>query len=276
MKPVIIIGAPRSGTNILRDALTRLPPLATWPCDEINLIWRHGNVRHPNDELSPDLATPEVRRYLHGRFERLALRHGGKRVVEKTCANSLRVDFVERVFPEATYLFIIRDAIDAIASSMRRWTAPIDLGYTLRKLRYAPLGDIPYYAMRFAANRWHRLTAGDRRLATWGPVFDGMREIAATAPLEEICAMQWARCVGRAEDALVALSPQRVLRLEYEDLATHPCDAVDEICDFLEIDIDEETLAAATAEVHAGSIGKGRDQLTPAQVARIERTIAVS
>ena len=48
---VIIIGAPRSGTNMLRDALTALPDCGTWPCDEINYVWRHGNVGFPSDEF---------------------------------------------------------------------------------------------------------------------------------------------------------------------------------------------------------------------------------
>ena len=37
--PVIIIGAPRSGTNMLRDILTNFEGIETWPCDEINYIW---------------------------------------------------------------------------------------------------------------------------------------------------------------------------------------------------------------------------------------------
>ena len=38
---VIIIGAPRSGTNILRDTLTSLSNVGTWGCDEIPylVIW---------------------------------------------------------------------------------------------------------------------------------------------------------------------------------------------------------------------------------------------
>lgn len=273
MKPIIIIGAPRSGTNILRDALTRLPSLVTWPCDEINLMWRHGNVGHPNDALPADLATPAVQQYLRDRFDRLRARRGGGRVVEKTCANSLRVDFVDRVFPEATYLFIVRDAFDAVASAMRRWQAPLDLGYTLRKLRYVPLGDLPHYATRFVANRWHRLTSSDKRLATWGPIFEGMPGIAATAPLEELCALQWRHCVERAEERLVGMSPQRVLRLQYEDLATHPADTLEEVCDFLALEVGPDAIAAAVADVHADSVGKGSEQLTSAQIARIEQAI---
>ena len=89
--PVIIIGAGRSGTNMLRDILTQLPGFGTWPCDEINYVWRHGNVREPTDELAPHLATDSVQRFVRCAFDRLAARRGWTHVVEKTCANSLRV-----------------------------------------------------------------------------------------------------------------------------------------------------------------------------------------
>jgi len=90
-RPVIIIGAPRSGTNMLRDALTGVPGVSTWPCDEINYIWRHGNKRHPSDEFTPEMVTSDIRRYVNHRFDRVASRCHAHTVVEKTCANSLRM-----------------------------------------------------------------------------------------------------------------------------------------------------------------------------------------
>ena len=58
--PLIIIGAGRSGTNALRDALTSLPGFKTWPCDEINAIWRFVNYSVPYDEFIVEHATPAV------------------------------------------------------------------------------------------------------------------------------------------------------------------------------------------------------------------------
>ena len=94
-QPVIIIGAGRSGTNMLRDVLTQMPGVGTWPCDEINYIWRHGNTRFPTDEFGPQQATPAVKAYIQRIFVRFAEKHKLAYVVEKTCANSLRVGFVE-------------------------------------------------------------------------------------------------------------------------------------------------------------------------------------
>ena len=42
MIPIIIIGAPRSGTNILRNTLTTFFEIGTWDCDEIPYIWLYA------------------------------------------------------------------------------------------------------------------------------------------------------------------------------------------------------------------------------------------
>lgn len=273
MRPVIIIGAPRSGTNILRDVLTGLPGLTTWPCDEINLMWRHGNARYPSDELPPELATPPVQRYMRRQFERLAGKHGCEVVVEKTCANSLRVDFVERIFPDATYLFIVRDGIDAIASAMQRWKAPFDLGYTLRKVRFVPAGDLPYYGARFLRNRLHRLVTSEKRLAVWGPVFDGMGEAAAELTLADVCTLQWKACVGRADSSLGRLPAERVVRLRYEEFAAHPAGTIEATCTALGLSIHAREIEAATRAVRNDSIGNGRRLLTNEQLRLIEARI---
>ncbi len=80
---------------MLRDVLTGLPGFATWPCDEINLVWRHGNRDHPSDELAAEHAPPRGAR-LRPRAGSTgsARKYDAAVVVEKTCANSLRVEFV--------------------------------------------------------------------------------------------------------------------------------------------------------------------------------------
>lgn len=87
VRPIVIIGAPRSGTNMLRDALCQVSGPGTWPCDEINAVWRCGNGRHPTDELRLEHARPEVKRYIRRAFDRLARRRrvrsrGGKDVCQ--------------------------------------------------------------------------------------------------------------------------------------------------------------------------------------------------
>ena len=59
-KKLIIIGAPRSGTNMLRDLLCSIDGVGTWPCDEINYIWRHGNLKENTDEFKSHHASEKA------------------------------------------------------------------------------------------------------------------------------------------------------------------------------------------------------------------------
>jgi hypothetical protein len=268
VKPLLVIGAARSGTNLLRELVCQAPGFATWPCDEINLLWRHGNARHPDDELSPDQATPEVARHMRRRFDDIARRSGAANVVEKTCANSLRVAFVDRILPEARYLFIMRDGRDAAASAIERFRAPLDWRYTLRKLRFVPAADLPTYALQFARNRASRLLRRDRRLAFWGPRFRGFAEFARTATIAELCARQWRECVELAARDLGAIPDGRVLRLRYDDLVARPRETLRSVFAFL--GVPDAAAAIDVSQVSAASVGRGSELLAAAHGRALE------
>ena len=208
--PIVIIGAPRSGTNMLRDVLARLPGGATWPCDEINYVWRHGNARWPTDEVPAERATPSVRAFIRNAFDRCAKHAQARFLVEKTCANSLRVDFVDRVLPEARFVLLVRDGRDAVASARRRWCAGIELKYLARKARFVPPMDLPYYVATFLRNRAGQLFSPRRQQRSWGPRFSGIDEMLASCSLEEVCGEQWRQCVVQASNALLRLPASRL------------------------------------------------------------------
>ena len=273
MRPtdVVIVGAPRSGTNMLRDVLTSIPGVTTWPCDEINLIWRHGNRSEPSDELEPDMARPEVRRYIRRRFEQIR-RHSGPIVVEKTCANSLRVGFVRAVLPSAKYILITRDGLDAAASAMQRWHAAFDLSYTAAKARFVPISDVPFYGARFLAHHVRRTaTARTGQVSTWwGPRPAGYRDLMARHPLDELCALQWQRCVERARVDLVGLPPDQLHHVRYEDFVADPGAHVDELTSFLGL---SGVTPSGLDAVRATSVGKGRAALGAETITRLEALV---
>lgn len=266
---IVILGAPRSGTNLLRDVLTALPGLGTWPCDEINYLWRHGNLRYPSDAFPAELARPAVVRYVRGRFEAIARAQGVETVVEKTCANSLRAPFVDRIVPDARYVFIHRDGLDAVASAMERWTAPLDLPYLARKARFVPPTDVPFYAGRYFLNRLYKLFGGGR-LAFWGPAMPDLPALLERHPLDEVCALQWQACVTATRDALAALPAERWTTVAYEDFVARPEAVLAELCGFLGIEAGAAERAQAVARVSTASVGRGRAALGPETAARLE------
>ena len=267
--PIIIIGAARSGTNILRDVITRLPGLGTWPCDEINLIWRHGHRAFPTDEFTPEMASPEVCSFIRNEFKRIKSRYNLERVVEKTCANSLRVEYVHRIFPEAKYLFIVRDGRDVTASAKRRWQAPIDWSYTLKKAQFVPVPDIPFYAIRFLNNRIFQKRSPERRLGIWGPIFDGMKDMMESNSLVEVCANQWVRCVQSSMKAFQQCPEEKVHYLKYEDFVARPFDALKQIACFLDLQVAEEELKTITSQVFDHSVGKWKHDLDRDEILKV-------
>lgn len=270
--PLIIIGAPRSGTNMLRDVLCQLDGVATWPCDEINYIWRHGNVTAKTDEFDAEHATDDIKRFIRKEFDKEAYSNSDiktKVLVEKTCANSLRVPFINAVMPEAKYVYIVRDGLDAVGSASHRWKASLDLRYIMKKVPYIPMTDIPYYAVRYFFNRLNRLFSKEKRLSFWGPSFEGLTDALEQYSLEEVCALQWQRCVEVAEKALADLPEEKVVRVSYESFVENPQKELNRLLISLGIEASTAQVSNATAVVTDKNVGKGRQALEPAITTRI-------
>ncbi|MGN6413387.1 sulfotransferase family protein [Flexivirga sp.] len=274
--PVIIVGAPRSGTNMLRDVLSALTGFATWDCDEINLIWKHGNIGVPHDELTAEDARPEVATYLRKAFADFGRKHRADVVVEKTCATSLRVGFVAAALPDARYVFIRRDGIDATASAIKRWNAPFDLRYTLKKVRYVPARDFPVHFASFVGKKVKQLRTGTAGIADgqtkvetwWGPRPHDFRELMQQHTLEEAAFIQWQRCVERSREDFNSLPDDRMIEVVYEDFVKDPDAGLREILGFL--GRDDAYDPTATKNVRNSSVGKGRATLGSDVTARLD------
>lgn len=264
-KPLVIIGAARSGTNMIRNVLCRLPGIKTWPCDEINYIWRYGNARFPTDEFLPEHASVKIKAYIRRQFEKMGGRNSGdgdsQWLVEKTCANSLRVGFVNEVVPEAKFIHLVRDGRAVVASAQKRWKAKLEPKYLAAKARFIPLRDIPYYGMRYLNNRVYKLVSGRSQLATWGPIFEGMSQMSATHSLEEVCARQWSESVDRSTRQLDQLPSERVYRVTYEQFIAEPKQRLREILAFMGSDQNEAVMDAAVEGVSAGSLSRWQSEI---------------
>jgi omega-hydroxy-beta-dihydromenaquinone-9 sulfotransferase len=56
-------------------------------------------------------------------YRRLALRHGGKRLVMKTPANAARLKLLTKLFPDARFIYLARNPLAAFPSTVKLWRA---------------------------------------------------------------------------------------------------------------------------------------------------------
>ena len=118
--PVIILGAARSGTRLLRSLVASGEQHAEVPYD-VNYIWRFGNESCPDDCLAASTVNDQLRAFVHRRLAKCAHAKPDQPIVEKTVSNVLRIPFVQSIYPEAKYVFLMRNGRDVIESAYRCW-----------------------------------------------------------------------------------------------------------------------------------------------------------
>jgi hypothetical protein len=260
-RPVIILGAPRSGTTLLQKIIREQPGFASM-AKESDIIWNRyfhpkylhwrSEIVNPEDvsektieairrefasyQMSSDFWTKlemlRIMRYKRNPLLAFFIRNSyrgfaairslmpGKsrqplRLVEKTIANCFRIGVVDRVFPDARYIYVKRDGRGTINSIIRSWLDPN------RFFSY----DLPM-----------ELDIGGYPYKKWNFVLPPGWEKHISKPLEEVAAFQWME-VHRAirEELKKTKYEGRVLEIKLEDLTERPVETLREICDFAQI-----------------------------------------
>ena len=216
--PIILIGAARSGTKFLRDILAAPRGVKSVPYD-VNYIWRYGSEDVPHDSLDPETLTGTRIQYIRQSLFDLAQCGEDHVLLEKSVSNTLRVPYVDRVFPNARYVHLVRHGHDVAESAMRQWQANPDFKALIKKLRGLPLGS-RRYVYWFARNFLTGIFRGRGGGKVWGPRFPGIEDVVKSVSLAEVCALQWRESVQRAQADLAALpgAEGRVFNIRYEDL----------------------------------------------------------
>jgi hypothetical protein len=259
----MIIGAPRSGTTILGSILDHHPSISTWI--EPYYIWDHYFREAPHDERDASDANAEVQGWIRNAFSKYRKNLKVDRVVDKSPRNCLKLPFVQQIFPEAHYIFLLRDGRDTILSILRQWE---------RKKRI--------FAKNEGSSQWHnririlRRWLGRRptlkfRLQSilfelgppstwlqgkflkdirwdgkfgWGPRFkDWQSYIDRVSPLE-FSAYQWNSCASGILDNISLIPEHRRFILKYEDFIRDPEASITSLFSFLKIDLPDGYMEA--------------------------------
>ena len=215
--PIILIGAARSGTKFLRDILASGHGTAAVPY--VNYVWRYGAEKLDHDILDPAALKNSRKHFVRTTLRSLAKAGSDDILIEKTVASTLRVQFVDAVFPDAKYVHLIRDGREVTESAMRQWKASPNLLALIQKVRAIPIQNFGYVGW-FGWNFLKGLFSGRKGGEVWGPRFPGIEAVARQGPLARVCAQQWIESINRATSDLpsIANAESRVFTIRYEDL----------------------------------------------------------
>ncbi len=133
-RPVFIVGTGRSGTTILgvlmsmhRDVGFLNEPKALWhaiyPHEDVIGSYSTGPARF---RLGGEDATNKVRRKAHRLFGAYLRVVSSKRVVDKYPELIFRVPFVRAIFPDARFIFLVRNGWDT-CHSIEGWSKRLDV-----------------------------------------------------------------------------------------------------------------------------------------------------
>jgi len=257
VRPVFIIGCPRSGTTLTSALLRRHPELAGTGA-EGHLLW--DAHQHPSDKgwgsdrsVADDIARGEPR-FLNAAIHRIS---GEKRFVDKTPKNAVRIPYLNALFPDASFVFVTRDARPNVASLIEGWT-----------LRHGISCRVP-----------ETLDIGVYQGRLWCYILPpGWREVTH-APVEEVAAFQYVRTNEIAQDDLAALEPSRVVTVRFEDLLASPQETATHLLDGLGLPPSDAIMRfAGTLDEHPVSVvtqprpDKWRER--QAQIAAVMPTLA--
>ncbi len=244
-KPVILIGSPRSGTSFLSQLLKRHRTVAY--IGEPRLTWRYGND-HRSDMLRARDARDEVVTHIRSAFSKQVLAEGKQRLVEKTPSNALRLDFVDRVFPDAKFVHIMRHGMDSALSIQEHWRGfskgvrprgQMKKGTIRQRLREIRWRQAPYYVKEIIRRVSPKLLSGVTGPAVWGPRIPGLDGLVRDLDLLEACCLQWRMCVESACHWGRQLPEDRYFECRLEDMSPG---LVKSILGFCELDEDPDVM----------------------------------
>ena len=228
-RPIFIIGCGRSGTTILGRVLGQNPrvlflnePRRIWALDPVADFWSPNAAQH-GWRLA--LSAQDVERGAALRMRRafaakllLARR---RRLLEKVPLNVFRIGYLDRMFPDAFFVHLIRHGIEVATSIAKR---PREGWYGVDD------------------SRWHQLA----RIA----------EQRDMGELVELCdsdflrgLLEWRLAVTSSLDSLASLPKRKVLEVRYERFLEDPPGVAADIERFIEVPESTEVRTFAESEV---------------------------
>ncbi len=223
MKPVFILGPPRSGTTLILELLGGHPEISAH--SKRFHTFHHNLQRFESAALRPDhyrQTTADVSIALRQEYG-LAIEEALKAdkasiFVLKISTLSQQVDYLRALFPDARFIQLVRDARDSICS--------------MESLRQA---------LEKQYNQPRNLGPAADPFSLWSLTHTNHPYLNAA------CA--WHYHITRSWLDRVWVEPENYLRIRYEDLVANPRPSLESIASFLDVDI-PDAVEPFLAQIH--------------------------
>jgi len=251
-QPIIIVSAPRSGSNLLFEQMTKVAGFWSIGGESHGIYRAFPHLRAENSDLDSGSlgeshADAETRRLMRACFLCLLrdyqgasylnmapeLRPSSVTLLEKTPRNALNIPFLLEVFPAARFIYLHREPRQNIASIIEAWTLGLQTG------RFGTFQDLPGW---------------DRR--AWCFLLPPGWQSMIGKSLPEIAAFQWSASNKVILDNLMPLPSSRWMSVSYSDLIAAPRETLTDLCSFAGITAQDQAIPA-------GPLPLSRTALTP-------------
>jgi hypothetical protein len=230
--PLFVIGTGRSGTTILgvlmsmhKDVGFLNEPKALWhsiiPCEDVIGSYTRAPARYRLDEAD---ATPEVVSNAHRLFGAYLWTVRASRLVDKYPELVFRIPFVRAIFPNAKFVFLVRNGWDTCAS-IEKWSKRLGLQQ-----------DGETHDWWGVNNRKWMLMLDE--LVSPDPIFHGMVDhIRCLSNHTDMAAVEWIITM-REGLRMLQQHPGCISMLRYEDLVERPRESLQGLLRFASLDDD--------------------------------------
>lgn len=238
-KPIFILGTGRSGTTILGIVMSMHKqigflnePKALWhaiyPYEDVIGSYSRG-VGHYR--LGAQEATDAVCQSAHRLFGAYLTAVASRRVLDKYPELIFRVPFVRAIFPDARFIFLVRNGWDT-CRSIEQWSSRE--GMAVEQETHDWWG---------ANNRkWNLLL---EQVVRTDPAFAGIVEqVAKMTDHKDMAIVEWIAVMRQGQRLLNEL-PDCVHMVRYEDMVSKPEASLAELLKFCELPPDEKFLSYA-------------------------------
>ena len=223
-RPVIILSAPRSGSTLLYEQLAKSKDFWTINGESHHVIEGierfniTGGICDSNKITGDNVdqkSAEKLRDEFYARlinFEGTKLSdspayNGSLRFLEKTPKNSLRIGMMEKIFPDALYIYLYRNPKENISSIIDAWNSE----------QFVTYKGLP------------------GRKSSWSLLLPEGWQSYNDSAIEEVAAFQWKSANDAIIEGLEQIDPARWIALSYSQLVSEPRKVLEKLFAFCRV-----------------------------------------